>query len=101
MFRTFIDTANVGDSGLGPPLVDEDGHATCQAIYKGVVGSEWENMYVEMNIAVDLENGEVIKKARGRCGCWKMPKKMGKTATTKSEYSHSAVAWWLSSYQQG
>ena len=32
--RTFIDTTNVGDSGRGPQLVDEDRHAICQAIFK-------------------------------------------------------------------
>ena len=30
--RTFIDTTKVGDKRWGPPLVDEDWHAICQAI---------------------------------------------------------------------
>ena len=40
MLRTFIDTTEVGDGGLEPPLVDEDGHAICQTIFQGVEGSE-------------------------------------------------------------
>ena len=36
MLRAFINTTNVGDSGWGPPLVDEDWHAVSQAIYMGV-----------------------------------------------------------------
>ena len=30
---------------MGPPLVDADWHALCQAIYNGIVGSEWEELY--------------------------------------------------------
>ena len=40
MLRTVVDTTNVGDSRRRPPLVDEDWHANCQAIYKGVEGPE-------------------------------------------------------------
>ena len=39
------DTVNVGNSRWEPPLVDGDWHANGQAIYKGVVGAEWENFY--------------------------------------------------------
>ena len=44
MLRIFIDTTNVGDSRWRPPLVDEEGHAVCQAIDKGVEGAEWEKL---------------------------------------------------------
>ena len=44
MLRTFIDTTDVGDSGWGPPPMDEDWHAICQAIFQGLEGAEWENM---------------------------------------------------------
>ena len=43
--RTFIDTTTEGDSRWGPPLVDEDWHAICQAIFKDIEGEEWEGMY--------------------------------------------------------
>ena len=45
VLRTFSDTTDVGDSRWGSPLVDEDWHAICQAIFQGVEGSEWETMY--------------------------------------------------------
>ena len=38
--------------------VNEDRHASCQAMYKGVEGSEWDVMYfqyVEMHKAVNLK----------------------------------------------
>ena len=50
-----------------PPLVDEDWHAICQAIYKGVEGPECENMYctfVELQRAVNRKKPGVNKKAR-------------------------------------
>ena len=42
---TFVDTTNVGDNRWGTPLVDEDGHAACQAIREGIEGEEWEKLY--------------------------------------------------------
>ena len=36
MLRTFIDTTDAGDNRWGPPLVDEDWHAICQAIFQSV-----------------------------------------------------------------
>ena len=47
--------------------MDEDRHAICQAIYKGVEGWEWENMFsklVELHRAVNLEKLGVSMKAR-------------------------------------
>ena len=48
MLRTFIDTTDVGDSGWGPLVIDEDWHATCQAIFQGVEGSEWEKHVLQV-----------------------------------------------------
>ena len=45
VLRTFIDTRNVGNKRCGPPLVDADSHAFCQAIFQGVEGPEWDAMY--------------------------------------------------------
>ena len=50
MLRSFISTINVEDSRPGSPLVDEDCHAICQAIYKG---SRWSGM------------GEFVQQVRG------------------------------------
>ena len=47
--------------------MDEDWHATCQAIYKGVEGPEWKVMYikyVEMHKAVNIKKPGGNKKAK-------------------------------------
>ena len=54
--RAFIGATNVGvDEELR--LVDEDWHASCQAIFRGVDGEKWERLYhkyVELHQAVNL-----------------------------------------------
>ena len=47
MLRTFTDTTHVLDRRWEPPLVDEDWHAVCHAIHKGVEGAEWEKLCCE------------------------------------------------------
>ena len=67
MLRTFTDTRKVGDNRCGPPLVDEDWHAPCQAIFQGVEGSEWETRYykcVELHQGVKSKQSGDNKKAR-------------------------------------
>ena len=54
LLRTFTDTTGVGESGWEPPLVDEDWHAICQAIFQGVEGSERETMHYKF--AMSFEN---------------------------------------------
>ena len=46
--RSFFDTKHVMDRRCGPPLVDADWHAFCQAIYQGIEGQEWEAMYYHL-----------------------------------------------------
>ena len=51
---------------MGLPLVDEDWHAICQAIFQGVERSEWEDMYYnseELHQAVKCEKSWENKKA--------------------------------------
>ena len=43
--RTFVDTKHIELERWGPPLVDADWHAFCQAIYKGSEGKEWEALH--------------------------------------------------------
>ena len=59
--RSVINTSHFGDGRwMGEsPLVAEDWHAICQAIYTGVEGAEWENLYykfVEMNKEVNVRH---------------------------------------------
>ena len=66
--RSFIDTTNVRNKRWeGAQLVDEDWHASCQAIYKGVEGREWETMYFqfqEMHHAVYSKKSDENNKAK-------------------------------------
>ena len=71
MLRCFINTTNVGDSRWWPPLVDEDWHAACQAIYEGVEGAASAKRYykfVDMNKAVSVRPPEWEKQGKYPCG---------------------------------
>ena len=43
--RAFINTDHNKFDRWGPPLVDADWHALCQAIHQGIEGQEWEELY--------------------------------------------------------
>ena len=40
-----IDVDHIVQDRWGPPLVDADWHAFCQAIYEGIEGKDWEKLY--------------------------------------------------------
>ena len=64
MLRTFIDTTDVGDNYWKPPLVDEDWHAICQAIFQSVEGPEWETMYYNNKDSTTRSNARNLEKTR-------------------------------------
>ena len=69
---SFIKTAKVGAGRCGPPPVDEDWHAVCQATYKGVEGAEWENLYfkfLEINKAVNGRHPSGNSRAKNPVEC--------------------------------
>ena len=43
--KSCINVDHIAEDRWRPPLVDADWHAFCRAIYKGIEGSEWENLY--------------------------------------------------------
>ena len=47
----------------GPPLVDEDRHVVCQAIYQGVEGGRWENWYFEF---VEMNRDDNVRHPNGK-----------------------------------
>ena len=49
VLRTFSDTLNEGDQRWGPPPVDADWHAFCQANFQGIEGSEREAVFYRYN----------------------------------------------------
>ena len=59
MLRIVTDTTNEGDSRWGPPLVDEDWHAICQAIYKGARRTRMGD-YV-LQVRGDAQNGSTSR----------------------------------------
>ena len=66
VLRTFINTTNVGNKRWSPPLVDEDWHALCQAMFHGVEGPE-EAMscrYKDLHQAVKSKTSEENKRAK-------------------------------------
>ena len=42
--KACINVDHIKDDSWGPPLVDADWHAFCQAIYNGIEGKEWEDV---------------------------------------------------------
>ena len=50
------------------PLVDEERHVICQAIFKDIEGEEWKRLYhknVELHKAVNPKKPSTSKKTRG------------------------------------
>ena len=43
--KSCINVDHIAQDRRGPPLVDADWHAFCQAIYKGIEGEYWEELY--------------------------------------------------------
>ena len=67
-----ISVDHIAEDRWGPPLVDADWHASCQAIYKGVESSEWEELYEhhqEMSRAGGVRKPSESQKAKA---LWKM-----------------------------
>ena len=67
MQRSFIDTKHIEIERWGPPLVDADWHASCQAIHKGIEGDEWKEMcyrYRELNQAAGAKKPSESQKAK-------------------------------------
>ena len=48
MQRAFIDAKQNELERWEPPRVDADWHGLCQAIYKGIEGDEWEELYLSL-----------------------------------------------------
>ena len=64
---TCINIDHVEDDRWEPLLVDADWHAFCQAIYKGIKGTEWEELYChyrEMSRAPGAKKPSESQKAK-------------------------------------
>ena len=67
MLKAYVNVDHIEKERWGPPLVDYDWHASCDALYKGIEGEDWEEMYVsfkEMSGAVGAKKPQEAQKAR-------------------------------------
>ena len=70
--KSCINVDHTAEDRWGPPLVDADWHAFCQAIHKGIEGSEWEELYEhhkEMSKAGRVRKPNASQKAKA---LWKV-----------------------------
>ena len=71
-WKTCINVDHIEKERWGPPLVDYDWYAFCQALYKGTEGEDWREMYEaykEMSRAVGVKKPQEAQKAKA---LWKM-----------------------------
>ena len=70
--KALINVNHIEPERSGPPLVDADWYAFCQALYRGIEGEDWEEMYEsykEMSGAVGVRKPQEAQKAKT---LWKM-----------------------------
>ena len=70
--KSCINVDHIAKGRWGPPWVDADWHAFCQALYKGIEGEDWGEVYdayKEMSRAVGVEKPQEAQKAKA---LWKM-----------------------------
>ena len=91
MLRTFIDTVQVEAGRWEPPLADEDWHAICHAIYKGVDGAEWQNLRHKFVDNKKMVNGIIFYCSRSRLEACSPPKCMSSCASENWEQKAEAV----------
>ena len=77
--KAYVNVDHIEKQRWGPPLVEYDWHAFCQALYKGREGEDWEEIYFsfkEMSSAVGVKKPQKAQKAKA---LWKMkaPKDAG------------------------
>ena len=65
--KALINVNHIEPGRWGPPLVDADWYAFCQALYKGIEREDLEEMYdscKEMSRAVGVKNPQEAQKAK-------------------------------------
>ena len=66
MSKALINVDHIEQERWGPPMVDADWYAFCQAMYKGIEGEDWEEMYDSykvMSRAVGVKKLQEAQKA--------------------------------------
>ena len=81
--KAYIDVGLTKRERWGPPLVDADQYASCHALYKGIEGEDWEEMYDSykaMSKALGVKKPQEAQKAKAQ---WAM-----KAAKDRKEESY-------------
>ena len=60
--KALIDVNHIEPARWGPPLVDADWYAFCQALCKGTEGEDWEEMYDSFQV---MSRAVGVKKPKG------------------------------------
>ena len=63
-WKSYVNVDHIAKERCGPPLVDYDWHAFCQALFQGIEGNDWKEMYEsykEMRRAVGVRKQEAQK----------------------------------------
>ena len=70
--KALVSVNHIEQERWSPPLVDAEWYAFCQALYKGIEGEDWEDMYFsnkEISSAVGVKTPQKVQKAEA---LWKM-----------------------------
>ena len=65
--KALLNIDHIEPERWSPPLVDAYWYAFCQALYKGIAGEDWEDMYEsykEMSRAVGVKKSQESQKAK-------------------------------------
>ena len=66
--KALIEVNHIEPERRGPLLVDADWYAVCQALYKGIKGKDWKEMYDSykvMSKAMGAKKPQEAQKAKG------------------------------------
>ena len=66
-WKSYINVDHIAKERWSPPLVDTDWHAFFQALYKGIEGEDWRELYdayKEMSRAVGVKKPQEAQKVK-------------------------------------
>ena len=70
--KAYIDVKHIEPERWCPPLVDADWYAFCQALYKGIEGKDWEDMYDSCKVMSKALGAKKPEEAQRAEALWAM-----------------------------
>ena len=70
--KALINVDHIEPERWGPPLVDADWYAFCQALYKGIEGEDWEEMYDSFKVMSRVVGVKKPQEAQKAKALWAM-----------------------------